>query len=210
MVSKLDKRFCVASGLEIYKPVAEAISLLLWPQAEVIIHDFKTGCLFAVFNNLSKRKVGDESLLDDLEKIEQSGELLPPYFKTNWDGRRMKSVSSLLRNQKGAPIGLLCINLDISKWEQMHAFILGLIESKVEKPDLLFKNDWREKINVYVSSYLKECGLSLASLDRTEKKKLLLELVKEGALETKNAASYVAEVLQISRATLYNYLKEKT
>jgi len=35
-------------------------------------------------------------------------------------------------------------------------------------------------------------------------------LKKEGAFETKNAASYVADVLQISRATVYNYLKEKS
>lgn len=195
--------------LERYRPIAEAISLLLSPHVEVIIHDFKTKCVGAIFNNLSKRKIGDESLLDEMEKLSDQ-EVFPPYFKINWDGRKMKSVSALLKNQAGKAIGLLCINLDISKWEQMHHFILDLIESKVEQPDCLFKNDWREKINVYVSTYLKRNGLCLESLDRSEKRKLLLELWKEGAFETKNAASYVADVLQISRATVYNYLKEKS
>jgi len=203
------KKASIPSELDPYKPIAEAISLLLFPHAEVVIHDFKTKCVGAIFNNLSKRKIGDESLLDEMTQLSDSQDVFPPYFKINWDGRKMKSVSAVLRNKAGKAIGLFCINLDISKWEQMHDLIRGLIESKVQQPDFLFKSDWRERINVYVSSYLKNHGLCLESLDRAEKQKLLFALKKEGAFETKNAASYVADVLQISRATVYNYLKEK-
>lgn len=192
-----------------YKPIGEAISLLLFPHAEVVIHDLKTGCIGAIFNNLSKRAVGDESLLDEVKQLSDTQDVFPPYFKINWDGRKMKSVTAVLRNQHGKAIGLLCINLDISKWEEMHLFILDLIKPTTEMPDFLFKNDWREKINIYVSSYLKQHALRLESLDKTEKKKLLLSLHNEGAFDTKNAASYVADVLQISRATVYNYLKDK-
>lgn len=193
-----------------YKPVAEAISLLLFPHAEVVIHDLKTGRIRAIFNNLSKRVVGDESLLDEVSQLADTQDVFSPYFKINWDGRKMKSVTAVLRNQRSKAIGLLCINLDISKWEEMHLFILELIKPTTQMPDFLFKNDWREKINVYVSSYLKQHALRLESLDKTEKKKLLLALHKEGAFNTKNAASYVADVLQISRATVYNYLKDKS
>lgn len=195
------------NGLDHYKPVAEAISILLFPHAEVVLHDLRTGCIGAIFNNLSKRAVGDESLLDEMNKISKSQNVFPPYFKTNWDGRKMKSVTAVIRNQAGNPIGLMCINLDISKWEEMHHFILDMIKPATEMPDFLFKNDWREKINLYVSAYLKQHALRLESLDRAEKKKLLLALQKEGAFDTKNAASYIADVLQISRATVYNYLK---
>lgn len=195
--------------LERYKPIAEAISLLLFPHAEVVIHDLKTGFIGAIFNNLSKRAVGEESSLEDLDKLPDQDVFLP-YFKTNWDGRKMKSVTAVLRNQRHKAIGLLCINLDISKWEEMHLFILDLIKPAMERPDFLFKNDWREKINMYVSSYLKQQALRLESLDKVEKKKLLFALHQEGAFNTKNAASYVADVLQISRATVYNYLKDKS
>lgn len=200
----------MSSELDPYKPIAEAIALLLFPHAEVVIHDFKTQGVGAIFNNLSKRKIGDPSLLDEMEKLSDSQAVFPPYFKINWDGRKMKSVSAVLKNRTGEPIGLLCINLDISKWVQMHDLILGLIESNVQQPEFLFKNDWKEKINVYVSMYLKKNGLCLQSLDRSEKQKLLFELQREGAFETKHAASYVANVLNISRATVYNYLLEKS
>ena len=67
----------------------------------------------------------------------------------------------------------------------MHHFILDLIKPATEMPDFLFKNDWREKINIYVSAYLKQHALRLESLDKTEKRKLLLALHKEGAFEYK-------------------------
>jgi len=198
----------MSDELDRYQPVGEAISLLLFPHAEVVLHDLRTGCIQAIFNNLSKRAIGDESLLDELNELSSSQDVFPPYFKTNWDGRKMKSVTAVLKDQVGKPVGLLCINLDISKWEEMHHFILEMIKPAAEMPDFLFKNDWKEKINRYVSAYLKQHGLRLESLDRGEKRQLLFTLQKEGAFDTKNAASYIADVLQISRATVYNYLKE--
>jgi len=191
-----------------YRPIAEAISLLLFPHAEVVIHNLKTGCIEAIFNNLSKRAIGDDSLLDEIKQLSDTQNVFPPYFKSNWDGRKIKSVTAVLRNPHGKAIGLLCINLDISKFEEMQLFILDLIKPAEEKPNFLFKNDWKEKINIYVSSYLKQHALRLESLNKAEKKKLLLALHEEGAFNTKNAASYVADVLQISRATVYNYLKD--
>ena len=196
--------------LEKHLSVAEAISILLFPHVEVVLHDLSTGRIGAIFNNLSKRAIGDESCLDETSKLAEFQDVFPPYFKTNWDGRKMKSVTAVLRAQKtGKAIGLLCMNLDISKWEEMHRFILDMIKPSMEMPDFLFKNDWREKINIYVSTYLKEKALRLESLNKEEKQKLLFALQKEGAFETKNAASYIADVLQISRATVYNYLKEQ-
>jgi predicted transcriptional regulator YheO len=194
--------------LDHYTPIAEAITALFFPHAEVVLHDLKTGCIRAIFNNFSKRNVGDESLIDDVDKLIDSQRVFPPYFKINWDGRKIKSVTAVLKSQTGKPIVLLCINLDISKWEEMHHFILDMIKPSIKMPDFLFTNDWREKINIYVSAYLKRHALRLESLNKVEKQNLILALHKEGAFETKNAASYIADVLQISRATVYNYLKE--
>lgn len=196
--------------LDRYKPIAEAISLLFFPHVEVVIHDLRTKTVFAIYNNLSKRSVGDESLLDEVNEETLKQAVLPPYLKTNWDGRKMKSVTAIIRGQGDIPpIGLLCMNLDISKWEEMHQFILDMIKPVTQKPDFLFKNDWRERINMYVSTYLKQHALRLETLNKSEKRELIFALYREGAFSTKNAASYIAEVLNISRATVYNYLKEK-
>ena len=77
----------------------------------------------------------------------------------------MKSVTAVIRSQAGNPIGLMCINLDISKWEEMHHFILDMIKPATEMPDFLFKNDWREKINPLRLRLSEQHALRLESLD---------------------------------------------
>jgi predicted transcriptional regulator YheO len=185
--------------------IAEAVCALLAPHAEVVIHDLKSGKIAAIYNNFSKRKVGDDSSLDDLPEI--IPDVFPPYFKTNWNGQRIKSTSATLKDQEGKPIGLLCINLDISKWEEMSQFIRLMIEPAIDQPAMLFKDDWRERVNVYVTDHLKKEGLSLQTLNKEQKQGLVRALYRVGAFESKNAANYIADVLQISRATIYNYLK---
>lgn len=189
--------------------IAQGISLLFYPHIEVVIHDLKAGKIAAIFNNMSRREVGDESLIDDIEDISNIPDIFPVYCKTNWDGRMIKSISITIRNGHGKPTHLLCMNLDISKWEEMHHFILSMIQpsNQAEKPELLFKNDWREKINVYVTEYLKKEGFILKNLTKEKKRELIHLLYQEGAFEAKNAAAYIADVLGISRATIYNYLR---
>lgn len=195
--------------LTIYFSVAQAISVLLHPYGEVVIHDLKSGQIVAIFNNFSKRKVGDESLIEELEDYEELPDVFPVYSKMNWNGKRMKSSTATLRDKKGTPIGLLCINLDISKWEEVHHLLgewLGNVGNQ-NQPEILFKDDWREKINVYVYEYLKKEGLTLKALSKEKKRELVNVLYQEGAFKAKHAASYVAEVLDLSRATIYNYLR---
>lgn len=192
-----------------FAPIAQAICTLLHPHAEVVIHDLVLGSIYKIFNNLSKRKVGDPSLLEELENVKVYPDVFPPYFKTNWDGKRMKSMSATLRNNKDKAIGLLCINLDLSKWEMMHEFIENFLSgTEKNQPLALFKDDWREKINVFVNEYLKREGLVLKALSRDQMRALVQDLHRQGAFESKNAASYIADVLDLSRATIYNYVRE--
>lgn len=194
------------SDLEQYFSVAEAINLLLYPHGEVVVHNLKTGKIAAIYNSYSKRKVGDESLIEEAADLSKLPDVFPMYSKTNWDGRKMKSVTATLRDKKKNPIGLLCINLDISRWEEFSHFLDQWVTSKTQ-PEVLFKDDWREKINLYVSEFLKKEGSTLKSLGKEKKRNLVKALHKEGGFEAKNAAVYVADVLNLSRATIYNYLR---
>lgn len=194
--------------LNSYFSTAEAISLLFCPYAEVVLHDLNSRLIAAIYNNFSKRKVGDESLLEEIEGYNEYPNVFPVHLKTNWDGRKIKSISSTLRDQNGKAIGLLCINLDISKWEECYLFLGSLLNNVAQPPPAeLFKDDWREKINSFVSVYLAQERTTLKLLDKKKKKALVLVLHKEGAFKAKNAAHYVADVLGLSRATIYNYLK---
>jgi len=45
---------------------AAAISTLFYPHAEVVIHDLETGLVAGIWNAFSGRKVGMESLIEDV------------------------------------------------------------------------------------------------------------------------------------------------
>ncbi|MBS0615118.1 MAG: PAS domain-containing protein [Verrucomicrobia bacterium] len=195
-----------------YTPIAQAVTMLFHPFVEVVIHDLRRGRIKAVFNNLSKRKPGDESLLQELGDLSRYKDIIPPYPKTNWNGGKMKSVTAIIKNAKGKPIGLFCINIDLSKWDEIHDFILKWMQvTPQSQPKLLFAEDWREKINVYISAYLQQQGISMLTLkrDRAKKQKLIQTLQNDGAFQAKNSILYVADVLGISRASIYNYLKKE-
>lgn len=194
------------TNIELYFPIAESISLLLHPDGEVVVHDLKTGKIAAIYNNFSKRSVGDESLIEELD-YRKFPDVFPVYVKINWDGRKTKSTSATIRDNKGNPIGLFCINLDISRWEEFRHFLNQWTSTNQDQPEILFKDDWREKINVYVSEYLKKENTVLKMLNKEKKQDLIKALHREGAFKAKNAATYVADVLDLSRATIYNYLR---
>lgn len=198
------------SELNEYFSVAEAITILLDPHAEVVIHDLKTGKIAGIFNNFSKRKIGDDSLIEDLPDYTILPDVFPVYTKINWDGIKLKSTTATLRDKNKVPIGLLCINLDVSKWEEFRHLLdkWSNVVDNENKPEVLFKDDWREKINLYVSDYLKREGLTLKALSKENKRDLIQALYKEGGFKAKNAAAYLADVLDLSRATVYNYLSK--
>ncbi len=165
----------------------------------------------ALFNNFSKRKVGDDSLLEDEAHAKEFPDYFEPCDKVNWDGRKLNSTTVTIRNAKGQPMGLLCINLDLSKFEELRQLLTAFTQLSFRQslPDQLFKEDWREKISLFVQEYLTATGKQLKSLTKEDKRQLALQLHAEGAFRVKHAASYVGDVVDISRARVYNYLGEK-
>jgi predicted transcriptional regulator YheO len=199
--------FTMLKAIKTILPTAAAIQRLLHPYAEVVIHDIKKNQIAAIYHPFSKRRVGDSSLLSP-EEISMLKDTVGPYEKINWDGKKLKSVSSIIRDDKDQAVGMLCINLDISSLEKIQHLLTGFIggEQFILQPAPLFKDDWQEKINKYVHTYLQQHRLSLKTLQREEKKELIAHLHKIGAFSAKNAALYIAQVLKVSRATIYNYL----
>lgn len=184
-----------------YIKICDVIVLLMSPLVEIVIHDIESDSIVYINGSFSKRKIGDRSLLDkgDLNNLEQI-----IYQKINFDGRLLKSVSVVLVEK-----WLLCINCDISVFTKMQQLSEVILCSHVEVgPKALFKNDWQEKLNVSVHAYLQNHNLSFNNICLTEKKALVKHLCDLGAFNEKNAADYVAKILNLSRSTVFKYLKE--
>lgn len=192
-----------------YQSIADAIATLFYPYAEVVLHDLATQSVAYIANNFSKRELGDDSGLDELENTPDAT-VIGPYEKLNWDGRKLRSISVVLRDDAGVVLGMMCVNLDISVFEGARAALdLFLSGSKlVAQPALLFEDDWQERINRFIHGWLQQRQLSLSILNREHKRELVEALLHEGAFRGKNAANYVANVLGMGRATVFKHLKE--
>lgn len=194
--------------LESHVPVADAIARLHAPHVEVVIHDLTRDCIHHIANCFSKRRAGDASLTDTRD-IDLTATIIGPYAKTNWDGRRLRSISTVIRDAKGKAVGLLCINQDIEAMSQALEYMLGVLGPAVPMPaaTTLFASDWREKINELVGAFLAKHSATLAGLKADDVTTLIATLDRAGVFSIRNAANYVADIIGCSRATLYNRLK---
>lgn len=200
---------CPDPALDNYRAIADAIATLFFPHAEVVLHDLRSQKIDYIANNLSKREIGDDAALEDLLEPGTDETNIGPYEKLNWDGQKIRSLSTVLRDGAGKPLAMLCINLNISLFENARAALdLFLSPSRlIPQPDALFRDDWQERINTFLNGWLREHQLSLSVLNRDHKRELVLALHAEGAFKGKSAANYVANVLGMGRATVYKHLK---
>lgn len=189
-------------------PMADALGALLFPFAEVVVHDLESQTIVHLVNPLSRRTVGDATALDDITFDDAEG-MIGPYEKTNWDGGRMRAISVLLRDDAHRPIGVLCVNIAMSAFDQARStlehFVRGVQVGS--PPHKLFRDDWQERILAFLHPWLEARQLALGQLTREQKRELVIALDRKGAFRGKSAADYVATLLGMARATVFNHRK---
>lgn len=198
-----------ARRLTNYQTLADSMARLLFPHAEVVLHDLATQTVVHIANNLSRRKLGDDSALGELAGDVYTQCSLGPYEKLNWDGRRIRSITSVLQDEHGKPEFALCINLDYSVLEQARDALNLFFQASrmVAQPDALFRDDWQERINTFLHGWLQARHLAIGGLSRDHKRELVEALYREGAFDGRSAHDYIANVLNMGRATVYKYVK---
>jgi predicted transcriptional regulator YheO len=202
---KLDK---TPAWLQPHFPVCEAIAALFHPFAEVAVHDIRRDRIVAIWNPISERKVCDRSLLDELPEHAEGARVVGPYPKVLADGRAITSVSVVLRNAKGAPRGLLCINFDRSPFDGTIELLSRFAAPVQERPPELFDRDWREQIVLLVDEECRARGLRRDRLTREQRLALIRLMDERGLFSTRHAAAHAARALGVSRTTIYALLKE--
>ncbi|CCO25072.1 helix-turn-helix transcriptional regulator [Maridesulfovibrio hydrothermalis] len=198
------------SFLKPFIPVVNAVSALLHPHAEVVIHDLETNKIFHITNSFSRRKAGDQSLLSSPLSRMGKDLVYPPYSKAGTKGETIRSVSAVLKNQEGESKGLLCINMDVSKFEKARELI-GTILGGMDSPKMeseLFAYDWREQMNLLFKEFLMDKNIGPEAMNRTDRKEFVHLLKEKGLLQARKSVGYLADILNVTKATIYNYLND--
>jgi D-arginine utilization repressor len=186
----------------------QAIVSLLAPHAEVALHDLGTDEIVALWNPISGRAVGDPSLIEELPTAWSERPVQGPYRKVLADGRELSSVSAVIRDGRGRPKGLLCVNLDRSPMLDAIQLLAQLAAPLHSPPAELFSRDWREQIATFIEARCRELMLDRRRMSRDQRRQLVAELDDRGLFATRNAADHAARALGVSRATVYTLLKE--
>lgn len=194
-----------------YGPISKLIAQLFPGQLEVVLHDLRTGKVVGIEGDISNRAIGDESLIEteSLEADVDDGDVIGPYAQTNWNGEVLRSFTAVVRDADGQPSGLICVNMRTAAFSAA-ADLLAAFSAIGQAPrsKALFAQDWREAANTVIAQTLTDRGVSLVTAKRPDKVALIGALDRAGLLEMRGAPEYAAKALGMSRASIYNLLKD--
>ena len=215
-------------SLEPYAKLVYFLSAALGDNCEIALHDLtsKDQEIVAISNNpISGREVGAKLSNLSLHYLEEKQYLNHGYvmnYKTvGNDGKLMRAATYFIKEEgREMPVGMLCINVNISDLEYLTSTIkkiLGIkeekdIEFKMDNPVEILSSPLDEMIDMYIKECLEKMGFPsyfLAErLNVDEKIKVVKYLQEKGTFKVKGAIVLVAEKLAVSEPTVYRYLKK--
>lgn len=194
--------------------IAVALGRMFPGLCEVVLHDLRDPqhAIRAIENNLSGRQVGDSATELGLARIAdpQYPSVIQNYPNRFPDGRPAKSTSIGIKNAAGEYIAALCLNLDVSVLSPVTLALSNLVATDTEPRDqpleTLRHRNARE-LRRTVEALSAQRGGTPRSLSREGKKALVRQLHQDGYFDSRDAAQAIADLLGVSRATVYNYTK---
>ncbi|MCL6509556.1 MAG: PAS domain-containing protein [Anaerolineae bacterium] len=180
---------------------------------EVVVHDFADLERSIVYlqGNVTHRTIGGSATDLILECIAQgkTDQDLYGYATSLPGGRMMKSSTIFLRDSRGRAIGALCVNLDVTDLVAARNVINALVHTKDEGRTIeTFSDNIFDTVQAVLAETLYETGRSLHGMSREDKVELIHRLEAKGLFQIKKAVPIVADLLSLSRATVYNYLRQ--
>jgi len=194
--------------------IAVALGRMFPGMCEVVLHDLRdpSHAVRAIEGSLSGRAVGDPATELGLARIADPDfpDVLQNYPNQFPDGRPAKSTSIGIRNADGVYIAALCLNLDVSALDGAARVLTALASVSMEGQPVTetLRARTASELRIVVEEFAAARGHTTLTLPASGKKELTRSLKEQGYLEVKNAAPALARLLGVSRATVYNYLKD--
>jgi predicted transcriptional regulator YheO len=177
---------------------------------EIVLHDFSDPghSIVAIANgHITGRSVGDTLDVLGLQLLKKppDGDLLN-YRTISKDGKTLRSSSIFLRDEQGEIFGSLCINFDISAAMAGQDFLRSVIKFEATEVEERFEHSVDEVLDRLMHTAIASTGKTAAELNREEKIAVVEQLESKGAFLIRYSVNRVAEMLGMSKYTIYNYL----
>lgn len=216
------------SILKEYINLVHYLGIVLGPDYEIVLHELgKENRVIAIENgHVSRRNVGAPitnkayQLIKDKRYKEVNYEL--NYVGLLENGTRLRSSTYFIKDEQGEPIGLLCINIDDSRYRNVCNQILQLLHPKkyIESSIKLDTNspmmataehfpDSVDKIvDDIINPILAQSDVPVERFTQEEKMNIISKLNQRNVFDIKGSVSCVAKALHTSEASIYRYLSK--
>jgi len=200
------------SLLNFVSRLADGLGQTLGRFCEIVVHDFDSpeSSIIAIANgSLTGREVGDtlDALGFQLLKNNPPTDLLNYRAKTK-DGKELRSSSIFLRDEKGHIFGALCINVDVSGLLKAQEWLQEALGAASTTIDERFEHSVDEVLETLIQNAISSIGKNTADMTREDKVAIVAYLENKGAFLIRYSVERVAELLGMTKYTIYNYLDE--
>ena len=212
-----------------YHPIMEALRAniadlqrAIGPHSEVVLRDLcsEEKPIIAIAGSITNRQVGDPptGMMYQWLRSGSTNENHLNYSGRTSDGRILRSSTMFYRDENEALIGCLCINLDITelvpltRWFSSYCDTKGIMFFAQESPEVDTATASVEGIESVllrtIDDVIEHSGVRPEAMRKQERLQVIRRLDNLGVFALKNAKEIVAARLGVSKAAVYNYLKE--
>ena len=200
--------------LNSYIAVVDGVSALIGQHCEIVLHSFEDlehSTIYIANGHNTNRQVGSpmtDFALRSLHNMKSESVSKPYFTRAKKSSGLMKSVTIAIRNSAKRIIGLLCINinLDVPMSQFLQNFIPASDHSETSAVN--FASSVEELVVQTVEKTIEEVTSDRMVANNNKNRQIVVSLYEKGIFDIKDAINLVAERLNISRHTVYLYIRQ--
>jgi len=223
-----------------YSLLVEFLGRMLGPDYEIVLHDIsrKQPSVIAIANGqISGRTIGapltNVAMQIIAERAYETQDWKLNYRGVSAKGRILRCSTLFIKDERGALVGLLCINFDDSHFRELSERVFALChpddyaarnisistmpccagtkdpaDSGDSSEQEIFYNSIASATEAALSSLMNSSELPADRLTKEERLKIIQLLDQKGTFTLKGAVPVVAQKLSCSQASIYRYLSK--
>ncbi len=211
--------------LKNYIPLAKGIARGFGRNCEVVLHDvsdLEHSIILIENGHITGRKVGapmtDLGLYFLTSDLFHDTDYVANYRTESKDGKKLKSTTIFIRDENKKIVGFLCLNFNLEPLMNISREIdefcnvtnnLNNIENILkEEREESFSDSLDELMERLFFKAQQKIGKEINKMPKEDKIEMVRYLQKHGIFLVKDAIDRLADKLNVSRFTIYNYLAE--
>lgn len=216
-----------------FKATADLIGRTAGSKTEVVLHDLADplhSVVYVVNGTVTDRRVGQglRHLVTEMLTAQARGTDLLPAWWYRYQTKLIRCTTQLLRDEAGKLVGALCVNEDVTaelaEFNILKEKLPGLkmvevpvpadngilwaeesVSSADGKPTSVQENV-RETVFKLITALAKEEGFTGREVSREERRRFVEMLNDRGVFLVKGSVEYAADVIGVSKVTIYSDL----